>query len=224
MSAARPLAVLISGNGSNLQALLDAARRGEIAVEPRIVISDQPDAFGLQRAARAGVATRVHRTAGYPDRQTYDAVLADLIDSSGAELVALAGFMRILSPGIVQHFAGRMLNIHPALLPLYRGLHTHRRVLDAGDRIHGASVHFVTEELDGGPVVVQARVPVLANDDEAGLSARVQRVEHKIYPLAVDLLASGRLRLRDGKAWLDDRVLEQPVTYEASELLREESA
>jgi phosphoribosylglycinamide formyltransferase-1 len=225
MSAARtrPLAVLISGNGSNLQALLDAAHTGEIAVDPRIVISDQPDAFGLRRAARAGVATRVLRADGYPDRQAYDAALADLIESSGAELVALAGFMRILTAGIVQQFAGRMLNIHPALLPLYRGLHTHRRVLAAGDRTHGASVHFVTEELDGGPVVVQARVPVLPDDGEIALSARVQRVEHKIYPLAVGWLASGRLWLRDGKAWLDQRVLEQPVSYEDSELLREES-
>ena len=224
MSAARPprLAVLISGNGSNLQALLDAARRGDIAVEPRVVISDQPGAFGLERATRAGVATRVLPAAGYRDRAAYDTALAELLAASEVELVALAGFMRILSAEVVQRYAGRMLNIHPALLPRYRGLHTHRRVLEAGDRVHGASVHFVTEELDGGPLVVQARVPVLPGDDETRLSARVQRVEHRIYPRAVGWLAERRLCLIDGKARLDGRALETPVIYEAEELLGEE--
>ena len=221
MSAARPprLAVLISGNGSNLQALLDAARRGDIAAEPRVVISDQPGAFGLERATRAGVATRILPAAGYRDRASYDAALAELLAASDVELVALAGFMRILSAEIVQRYAGRMLNIHPALLPRYRGLHTHRRVLEAGDRVHGASVHFVTEELDGGPVVVQARTPVLDGDDETRLAARVLRVEHRIYPLAVGWFASGRLELRDGRPHLDGVALDAPVSYDARELL-----
>jgi phosphoribosylglycinamide formyltransferase-1 len=221
MSDARrlPLAVLVSGNGSNLQALLDAAARGDIHVEPRLVVSDRPAAYALERAARAGVATRVLDARGHPDRASYDATLDELLGASGAELVALAGFMRILSPGIVQRWAGRMLNVHPALLPSYRGLHTHRRVLAAGERVHGASVHFVTEELDGGPVVVQARVPVLDDDDEARLAARVLRLEHRIYPLAVGWFASGRLALRAGRAFLDGVALETPVSYEAHELV-----
>ena len=223
MSGSRPLplAVLVSGNGSTLQALLDAAARGEIDVEPRVVVSDQPAAYALERAARAGVAARVLEARGYADRASYDAALGEILDSCGVGLVALAGFMRILSPGIVQRWAGRMLNIHPALLPCYRGLHTHRRALAAGERVHGASVHFVTEELDGGPVVVQARVPVLDGDDEALLAARVLRVEHRIYPLAVGWFASGRLELRDGRPYLDGAALSEPVTYEARDLLGE---
>ena len=216
-----PLAVLVSGNGSNLQALLDAAARGEIGVEPRVVVSDQPNAHALERAARAGVPTRVIEACGHPDRASYDAALGALLEGYDVGLVALAGFMRILGPAIVQRWSGRMLNIHPALLPRHRGLHTHRRVLAAGERVHGASVHFVTEELDGGPVVVQARVPVLAGDDEARLSARVLRVEHRIYPLAVGWFASGRLELRDGKPRLDGSALNEPVIYDATELLGE---
>jgi len=216
-----PLAVLVSGNGSNLQALLDAAARGEIHVEPRVVVSDRPGAYALERAARAGVGARVLEARDYADRASYDAALGELLDASGAELVALAGFMRVLSPCIVQRWAGRMLNIHPALLPSYRGLHTHRRVLAAGERVHGASVHFVTEELDGGPVVVQARTPVLDGDDETQLAARVLRVEHRIYPLAVGWFASGRLELRDGRPHLDGVALDAPVSYDARELLGE---
>jgi phosphoribosylglycinamide formyltransferase-1 len=219
-----PLAVLISGSGSNLQALLDAAACGDIAVEPRVVVSDQPDAYGLVRASRAGVETRVLAAKGYADRAAYDAALVDLLTPYSPGLIALAGFMRILSGGMVHAFTGRMLNIHPALLPAYKGLHTHRRVIADGGTVHGASVHFVTEELDGGPVVVQGRVPVLAGDDEARLSARVQRVEHKIYPLAVGWFASGRLSLRDGSAYLDGSVLESPVVFEQSALTGEVSA
>ena len=223
MSGSRPLplAVLVSGNGSNLQALLDAAARGEIHAEPRVVVSDQPAAYALERARHAGVAARVLEAGGYADRASYDSALGEILDSCGVELVALAGFMRILSPGIVQRWAGRMLNIHPALLPRYRGLHTHRRALAAGERVHGASVHFVTEELDGGPVVVQARVPVLNGDDEARLAARVLRVEHRIYPLAVGWFASGRLELRDGRPHLDGVALNAPVSYDARDLLGE---
>jgi phosphoribosylglycinamide formyltransferase-1 len=219
-----PLAVLVSGNGSNLQALLDAAARGEIGVSTRVVVSDQPNAHALERAARSGVAARVLEVRGYPDRASYDAALGALLEAYGVRLVALAGFMRILGPALVQRWSGRMLNIHPALLPSYRGLHTHRRVLAAGERVHGASVHFVTEELDGGPVVVQARVPVLAGDDEARLSARVLRVEHRIYPLAVGWFASGRLELRGGKACLDGSVLEEPVIYDVTEPTGEQLA
>ena len=221
MSSARrlSLAILISGNGSNLQALLDAGARGEIAIEPRLVVSDRPDAFGLQRAARAGVETRVLEASREGSRAAYDETLVTLLEPFAVELVALAGFMRILGSRAVRRYAGRMFNIHPSLLPRHRGLHTHRRVLEAGERVHGASVHFVTEELDGGPLIVQARVPVLPGDDAASLSARVQRVEHKIYPLAVGWFASGRLELCEGQARLDGERLETPVMYEGAELV-----
>jgi phosphoribosylglycinamide formyltransferase-1 len=226
MSGARrlPLAVLVSGNGSNLQALLDAAARNEIAVEPRIVVSDRRDAHALERAARAGVAARVLEAPAHGGRAAYDEALVALLEPSAVELVALAGFMRVLGPRAVAAYAGRMLNIHPSLLPRHRGLHTHRRVLESGERVHGASVHFVTEELDGGPLVVQARVPVLAGDDERTLSARVQRVEHRIYPRAVGWFASGRLELRDGVLRLDGRRLTEPVVYEEAQLLGEANA
>jgi phosphoribosylglycinamide formyltransferase 1 len=219
---ALPLAVLVSGNGSNLQALLDAARAGEIAVEPRVVVSDRADAFALERAARAGVETRVVAPAAGMPRAAYDDALGEVLDTFGVELTALAGFMRVLGPAFVDRHAGRLLNIHPALLPAYRGLHTHRRALADGARVHGASVHFVTETLDGGPVVVQARVPVRDGDDEAHLAARVLRVEHRIYPLAVGWYASGRLRMRGGAAWLDGAPLAAPVVYDAAGLLGED--
>jgi phosphoribosylglycinamide formyltransferase-1 len=221
MSGARPLplAVLISGNGSNLQALLDAGARGEIAIEPRLVVSDRPDAFGLQRAARAGVEARVLEAPREGGRAAFDEALVTLLEPFAVEVVALAGFMRILGSTAVRRYAGHMLNIHPSLLPRHRGLHTHRGVLEAGEHVHGASVHFVTEELDGGPLIVQARVPVLAGDDEARLSARVQRVEHKIYPLTVGWFASGRLELREERAWLDGEPLEAPVICEGADLM-----
>lgn len=221
---ALPLAVLVSGNGSNLQALLDAARAGEIDVEPRVVVSDRADAFALERAARAGVETRVVTPMKGAPREAFDEALAETLAGYGVELIALAGFMRVLGPAFVRRHEGRLLNIHPALLPAYRGLHTHRRALADGARVHGASVHFVTEELDAGPVVVQARVPVREGDDEARLAARVLRVEHRIYPLAVGWYASGRLCMRDGLAWLDGAPLMTPIVYEAAELLGEEPA
>jgi len=207
-----PMVVLISGSGSNLQALIDAWQR-DMPVEIRAVISNRADAYGLQRARRAGIATEVLSHKGYPDRDSYDAALQQLIDGYEPQLVVLAGFMRILTPGLVRHYEGRMLNIHPSLLPAFRGLHTHQRVLDAGERTHGASVHFVTEELDSGPVIIQARVPVLADDTAEILAARVLEQEHRIYPQAVRWLAEGRLRLNGGRVFLDGRVLEQPAIW-----------
>jgi phosphoribosylglycinamide formyltransferase-1 len=207
-----PVVVLISGSGSNLQALIDAARAGSLPIEIRAVISNEANAFGLERARCAGIEARLLSHRDFPSREAYDQALADLIDGYRPGLVALAGFMRILTPTFVGRFHGRMFNIHPSLLPKFRGLHTHQRALDANEREHGASVHFVTEELDGGPPVLQARVPVEPGDDADALAARVLRQEHLIYPQAVRWFAQGRLRLgADGKPRLDGQVLEQPL-------------
>ena len=205
-----PVVVLISGGGTNLQALIDAAA-ADFPFEVRAVVSNRPDAFGLQRAQRAGIHTAVLDHKAFPDRESFDAALAQLIDGYAPGLVALAGFMRILTPGFVRHYQGRMLNIHPSLLPKFQGLHTHERAIAAGEREHGASIHFVTEELDGGPVILQARVPVLAGDDPDTLAARVLTREHQIYPLAVRWFAENRLRLDGRQIWLDGAPLDQPV-------------
>ena len=211
-----PVVVLISGRGSNLEVIAEHARRGDLPVEVRAVVSDRDDAPGLQWARNAGLACAALPPQRFPDRQSYDRALADLVEGFGPGLVVLAGFMRILGPDFVDRFTGRMLNIHPSLLPRHRGLHTHRRVLDAGEREHGASVHFVTRELDGGPVVLQARVPVRDGDDEASLAARVLVQEHRIYPRVVAWFASGRLRFKDGSAWLDARRLDEPLVMEGA--------
>jgi len=208
-AAARlPIVVLISGTGSNLRAIVARAREGSLPVEVRAVLSDRSDAPGLAWAADAGLATQALSPRAYADRDAYDRALADAIDGYEPGLVVLAGFMRILGDAFVDRYAGRLLNIHPSLLPKYRGLHTHRRVLEAGDREHGASVHFVTRELDGGPVVLQARVPVRDGDDEASLAARVLEEEHRIYPQCIGWFATGRLRLNQGRAELDGQALD----------------
>ncbi|QGU33028.1 phosphoribosylglycinamide formyltransferase [Thermochromatium tepidum] len=207
-----PLAVvvLISGNGSNLQALIDAQEQGA-PYRIRAVISNEPTAFGLERARRHGIPTQVIDHRDYPDRASFDVALAKTIDGYDPGLVVLAGFMRILTPEFVAHYRGRLLNIHPSLLPKYRGLHTHRRVLEAGDTEHGASVHFVTPELDGGPVVLQARVPVQPGDDPDTLAARVLKQEHRLYPTVVRWFAEGRLWLDgSGRPCLDGEVLDEP--------------
>jgi phosphoribosylglycinamide formyltransferase 1 len=207
-----PLSVvaLISGSGSNLQSLIDAQEQGA-PFQIRAVISNEPSAFGLERARRHGLPTEILNHRDYPDRASFDTALSALIDGYDPELVVLAGFMRILTPDFVEQYLGRMLNIHPSLLPKYQGLHTHQRALDAGEVEHGASVHFVTAELDGGPVVLQARVPVLPGDDSGTLAARVLKQEHVIYPTVVRWFAEGRLRLdADGRPYLDGEVLDAP--------------
>lgn len=204
--------VLISGSGSNLQTILDSCAGGKIAGEVVGVISNKADAYGLVRAEEAGVATSILAQQQFASREAYDAALLALMQEYRPDLVVLAGFMRILSPALVQHFAGRMLNIHPSLLPKYQGLHTHQRAIDAGDAEHGVSVHFVTEELDGGPVILQARVPIFEGDDAGDVAARVQAQEHSIYPLVVQWFCEGRLRMLEGKALLDGAVLE-PAGY-----------
>lgn len=208
--------VLISGGGTNLQALIDAAQT-DLPVEISAVISNRAEAFGLERARRAGIATGVIDHTAYPDRKAFDAALTERIDAFQPALVVLAGFMRILTDQFVRHYRGRLLNIHPSLLPKFRGLHTHQRALDDGECEHGASVHFVTEELDGGPVIIQARVPVLSSDDADTLATRVLEQEHQIYPLVVRWFAKGRLGLRSGRVELDGQPLDRPVDYPLSE-------
>jgi len=201
------IAVLISGNGSNLQALIDACKAGRVAGELVGVISNKSDAFGLQRAAMAGIGAKVIANSAYTSRDEYDAALIQQLDEWQVDLVVLAGFMRILTPAFVQHFAGRTLNIHPSLLPKYQGVKTHERAIAAGDQVHGASVHFVTEELDGGPVVLQAKVLVFEDDTPDELAARVLTQEHQIYPLVVHWFCQGRLKMVEHKAWLDGNLL-----------------
>ena len=199
--------VLLSGTGSNLQALIDSTRTGDSPVRIAAVISNRSDAYGLQRARDAGIETRTLDHKAFEGREAFDSALIELIDTFNPELVVLAGFMRILSADFVRHYAGRLLNIHPSLLPKYKGMHTHQRALDAGDNEHGCSVHFVTEELDGGPLVVQAVVPVESDDSAQTLAQRVHTQEHRIYPLAVRWFAEGRLILGDQGALLDGQLL-----------------
>ncbi|ETK21692.1 MULTISPECIES: phosphoribosylglycinamide formyltransferase [Pseudomonas] len=199
--------VLLSGTGSNLQALIDSMRTGDSPVRIAAVISNRSDAYGLQRARDAGIDTRSLDHKAFEGREAFDSALIELIDAFNPKLVVLAGFMRILSADFVRHYEGRLLNIHPSLLPKYKGMHTHQRALDAGDSEHGCSVHFVTEELDGGPLVVQAVVPVKSDDSAQTLAQRVHTQEHRIYPLAVRWFAEGRLILGDQGALLDGQLL-----------------
>jgi phosphoribosylglycinamide formyltransferase-1 len=216
MPATLPFAVLISGRGTNMAALARAAADGAINGRVTVVISDRADAAGLVEAGRLGLATRVLSGAAGIDRSAYGDALHAAIAASGAECVALAGFMRILDAAFVRRWQGRLLNIHPSLLPAWRGLHTHERVLAAGDRFHGCTVHFVTEELDAGPAVIQGRLAVRPGEDATALSARVQQLEHIIYPRAVGWLGAGRLTWHDGSVRLDGRPLREPVIEEAA--------
>jgi phosphoribosylglycinamide formyltransferase-1 len=208
------LVALISGRGSNLQALLDGAAGGELPVNIAAVISNRPAAAGLERARRAGVTAIALDHKSFPDRAAFDAALRATIDDYRPDLVVLAGFMRILSDGFVSHYQGRMLNIHPSLLPKFRGLDTHARALAAGEREHGASVHFVTPGLDEGPVIVQAVVPVLAGNDADTLAARVLAQEHRIYPLAIRWFAEGKLKLQNERVFLNGEPLSVPYRLE----------
>ncbi|PSV28525.1 MULTISPECIES: phosphoribosylglycinamide formyltransferase [unclassified Photobacterium] len=199
------IVVLISGSGSNLQAIIDACSAGLIKnSQITAVISNKENAYGLERARNANIEAIHIAPNQYADREQYDEALADCIEQFKPDVVILAGFMRILSADFVRRFKGKMLNIHPSLLPKYPGLNTHQRAMDAGDDVHGTSVHFVTEELDGGPVILQARVPIFDNDTVEEVTARVQKQEHAIYPLVTQWLAENRLTMSsDGKAILD---------------------
>jgi len=213
------IVILISGRGSNMEAIVQACAAGGWPARIAAVISNRPDAAGLAFAQAHGVPTAVvdHKAFGKGDaaRVAFDAELQRVIDGFSPDLVVLAGFMRILGAAFVRRYEGRMLNIHPSLLPAFTGLHTHRRAIEAGDTVHGASVHFVTPELDGGPVVIQATVPVLPGDDESRLAARVLTQEHVIYPTCVGWYATGRLQLKDGVPWLDGAPLDAPIVIDA---------
>ena len=193
------VAVLISGRGSNMAALIEAAQRLDYPAEIALVVSNRPGAAGLERARAAGIETRVIDHKGFTSRDAFDVTVHTALVSAGIELVALAGFMRIQGKDFVKRWLGRQLNIHPSLLPAFKGLHPHRQALDAGVRVSGATVHFVTHDLDGGPIVAQAAVPVPVGDTVEALEARILRVEHRLYPHALGLVASGQARLADGR-------------------------
>jgi phosphoribosylglycinamide formyltransferase-1 len=205
-----PIVVLISGAGTNMLAIVEAARRG-LPIEVRAVLSDRPAAAGLARAHALGIPAAALPPEEYPDRAAHDVALAARIEGYAPRLVVLAGYLRILSPAFVAQFAGRLVNIHPSLLPQFRGLNTHHRALAAGVAEHGATVHFVVEELDAGPRIAQVRVQVLPGDSVSSLAARVLAREHVLYPTVLGWFASGRLEWRDGAAWLDGRRLNEPV-------------
>jgi phosphoribosylglycinamide formyltransferase-1 len=207
-SVQKRLVVLVSGGGSNLQSIIDACAQQSVNAKISAVISNNPDAGGLERAAKGNIPNIAldHRT--FESRESFDQALSDLIDSFAPDLVVLAGFMRILTPRFVDHYLGKMMNIHPSLLPAYPGLHTHRRAIEAGEKEAGATVHFVTPELDGGPAIIQAKVAISASDNEASLAAKVLIHEHQIYPKAIEWFCEDRLQMRSGLAELDNTPLE----------------
>ena len=205
------LAILISGRGSNMEAVAKACRDGRIAASVAVVISDREVAGGLDVARELDIETAVVSRKSFPDRAAFEHAVIEQIEAHRAEIIVLAGFMRVLSPEFTSRYEGRLINIHPALLPKHRGLHTHARVLDAGDTAHGASVHFATAELDGGPVVLQSRLGVRPAETEGELAARVLETEHVILPKVIGWLAEKRLTWRDGKGWLDGRALDAPI-------------
>lgn len=203
--------VLVSGSGSNLQAILDQAAAGAIATQIAAVVSDRPGILALERARRAGVGAITVDYSKFPDREAFNTALDAELSALRPQLVVLAGFMRILTPGLVNQYRGRMLNVHPSLLPRYQGLHTYRRVLDAGDAWHGSTVHFVIPELDAGPGIIQYRIPVRPGDTEESLRERVLHGEHIIYPRAIGWVVSGRAELRENGVWLESRHIAAPV-------------
>jgi len=214
--AALPIVVLISGSGSNLQAIIDAIQKEGLPVEIRAVISNRPDAFGLERARAANIPAEVIDHKAFNSRAEYEVELQKLIDQHEPALIVLAGYMRILGNAFVDHYQGRMLNIHPSLLPAFPGLDTHQRALDAAVTEHGASIHFVTNELDGGPVILQASVPLLPNDDAQTLAKRVYVQEHQIYPLAIRWFAESRLTMNAGEVLFEQKPLNTPIQYSAN--------
>ena len=207
MSTRPTLCVLISGNGSNLQAIIDRIADGSLQARIGCVISNRPNAYGLERAHEAGIDAHCLDHQKFDDRESYDIALKALIEQYQPDCVVLAGFMRILTADFVDHFSGKLVNIHPSLLPKYKGLNTHQRAIDNGDREHGVSVHFVTPELDGGPVIIQSKVPVFDEDSAVDLAARVQEQERQLYPFVLNWICSGRLKMKDNKAVLDNEEL-----------------
>ncbi|TBR41088.1 phosphoribosylglycinamide formyltransferase [Marinomonas agarivorans] len=202
-----PVVVLISGSGSNLQALIDQSLAGQLNLEICAVISNKANAFGLQRAKQAGIPTHVLDHTHYSSRELFDTALQECIDAYQPKLVVLAGFMRILTEKFTRHYQGRMFNIHPSLLPKYKGLNTHARAILAKEKFHGVSVHFVSAELDAGAVIIQAKVEILSDDTPETLAQKVHKLEHIIYPQAVKWFSEGRLAIDNSGAWLDNTLL-----------------
>jgi len=203
-------AILISGSGTNLQAFIDAAENDGLNLDLTIVFSNNPNAYGLERAERAGIATACIQHSDFLDRESFDCAVIAELDRHQPDLLILAGFMRILSPAFVAHYSGKILNIHPALLPKYPGLNTHQRVLDAGDKWHGSTVHFVTEELDRGPRILQGRITIDPSETVDELRDRVQTIEHHIYPLAASWVGSGKVVFKNGQCWVDGEKSPEP--------------
>lgn len=209
------IVVLISGHGSNLQALIDFQTQPDCAYQIVKVVSNKADAFGIERAKQHQINWAIVNHQDFDTRESFEQSLIETIDQAQPGLVVLAGFMRILTPLFTQHYLGRMLNIHPSLLPKYPGLNTHQRALDAGDLQHGLSIHFVTDELDGGPVVLQAKTDIQPNETLESLKHKVHQLEHQAYPLAINLFATGQLAYKDHQAWWSGQVLATPIQIEA---------
>lgn len=214
MAEKASLVVLISGNGSNLQAIIDAINTNQLDAEIKAVISNKASAPGLDRAARENITTHVIEHKSYPSREAFDQAMIQVIDAAGADLVILAGFMRILSKPFIDHYQHRLINIHPSLLPKYKGLNTHQQVIDNRDSIHGASVHYVSHELDSGPIVIQAKLPVFATDNAETLAARVLEEEHKIYPMVIKMHTENRLTFDKNQLQLDNKPLIKPLLWQ----------
>jgi phosphoribosylglycinamide formyltransferase-1 len=212
------LVVLISGSGSNLQAVIDAIENNELDAEIKAVISNQANAFGLERARNANIKTHVIDHKQFSGRESFDQAMMKIIDPLNPDLVILAGFMRILSNAFIDHYHNRLINIHPSLLPKYKGLNTHQQAIDNHDQIHGASVHYVSHELDSGPVVIQAEIPVLENDNAESLARRILEEEHKIYPMVIKLHTEGRLSFDNNQLNLDNRPLIKPLLWKDEQL------
>ena len=207
------LVVLISGSGSNLQAILDAIKSQQLDTQISTVISNRVSAKGLDRASKEDITTHVIDHHSYPSREMFDQAMIQVIDAIKPDLVVLAGFMRILSPAFIEHYKHRLINIHPSLLPKYKGLNTHQQAIDNGDKVHGASVHYVGLELDSGPVVIQSEVPVLKTDTAQTLASRVLIEEHKIYPMAIKMHLDGRISFKGEQLQLDNKPLTEPVQW-----------
>lgn len=212
------LVILISGGGSNLQAIIDAIKNNGLNAEIKAVISNQANAAGLERASRENIRTYVVEHKNFPDRESFDQAMIEVIDPLKPDLVVLAGFMRILSNAFIEHYMHRLINIHPSLLPKYKGLNTHQLAIDNCDTVHGASVHYVSYELDSGPVVIQAEIPVLASDEAASLSSRVLQEEHKIYPMVIKMITEGRLTFDKDQLNLDNEHLTKPLLWKNNQL------
>ena len=207
MSTPYRIVVLLSGSGTTLQSIIDS----EVPAEISAVISNRPDVMGLDRAVEAGIATHLLDHTEYESRENFDIELQEKIDQYQPDLVVLAGFMRILSENFVNHYRGRIINIHPSLLPKYKGMHTHQRAMDADETHHGSSVHFVNTELDGGPVLLQARLPILPSDTVESLELRIKTKEHIIFPTAIAWLAEGRIKLNEDEIYMDGKKITNPV-------------